>query len=279
MVYKSSFGRGFNSSILNSYVMSLLVCSFLSIILIFLSSNDSQILKKLRFSTISITKPLFIIVGKPLQMLDDSLNYVSKLKNANQINIKLREKNKLLTRELNKNNFLLVENYRLRNLLKIKEVDYVKKITARIIVDSYKDGGSLIYIDAGERDGLKINDIVFNEEGLLGRIAETGLSSSKVLTIFDENSVIPVISIETNKSFFIQGDKQKLKLKHIERRFDLKHGEIIVSTDAAGYFREGIRIGKVFKDLNEVFVIPFAKYTDSIYVNVLVYNFTNLFED
>ena len=279
MVYKSSFGRGFNSSILNSYVLSLLVCSFLSITLIFLSSNDSKILKKLRFSTISITKPLFIIVGKPFQMLDDSLDYVTKLKNANQINIELQEKNKLLTRELNKNNFLLVENHRLRNLLKIKEVDYVKKITARIIVDSYKDGGSLIYIDAGERDGLKINDIVFNEEGLLGRIAETGLSSSKVLTIFDENSVIPVISVETNKSFFIQGDEQKLKLKHIERRFDLKHGEIIVSTDAAGYFREGIRIGKVFKDLNEVFVIPFAKYTDSIYVNVLVYNFKKEFND
>ena len=70
-----------------------------------------------------------------------------------------------------------------------------------------------------------------------------------------------------------------MKLKHIERMFDLEHGEIVVSTDAAGYFKGGIRIGRVMKTLNEVFVVPFAKKTDSIYVNVLIYDFKNEFKD
>ena len=120
-----------------------------------------------------------------------------------------------------------------------------------------------------------MNDIVFNEFGIIGRIAELGKNSSKVLTIFDQDSVIPAFSLESKKSFLLEGDVDKLNLKHLENIFDLKHNEVVVTTDAAGYFKEGIKIGKVQKTLNKVFVQPFAKKSDSIYVNVLIYDFQN----
>ena len=279
MVLKSSFGRGFNSSILNSYVLSVFLCISFSTTLFVLSIVDAKTIKFLRYSTISFCKPIFIAVGKPFQIFNSSLIYVNEIMQVKEKNLVLLEENKKLTEELDKKNFLLLENQRLKNLLKIQEVDYVKKITARILIDAYKDAGSLIYIDVGKKDGLKINDLVFNEKGLLGRIIELGQNSSKVLTIFDENSVIPVVSVKTKQSFFVQGGTKRLELKHIEKKFDLKHGELVVSTDAAGYFKEGVKIGRVVKTLNEVFVLPFAKKTDSIYVNVLIYNFTNVFED
>ena len=279
MVYKSSFGRGFNSSILNSYVLSIMLCIFFSITLFVLSVIDAKTLKILRYSTISFSKPIFIAVGKPFQVFNSSLIYVNEIMQAKEKNLVLLEENKKLAEELDKKNFLLLENQRLKNLLNIEEVDYVKKITARILIDAYKDAGSLVYIDAGKKDGLKINDLVFNEKGLLGRIIELGQNSSKVLTIFDKNSVVPVVSVNSKKSFFLQGGNKRLELKHIEKKFSLKHGELVVSTDAAGYFKEGIKIGRVVKTLNEVFVLPFAKKTDSIYVNVLIYNFTNVYED
>ena len=279
MVYKTYFGRGFHSGILNSYVLSVLLCISFSITLFVLSVMDAKSLKFLRFATISFCKPIFIAVGKPFQIFNSSLIYINEIKLAKEKNEELLIENKKLAEELDKKNFLLLENHRLKNLLKINEVDYVKKITARILIDAYKDSGSLIYIDVGKKDGLKINDVVFNEKGLLGRIIELGQKSSKVLTIFDENSVVPVLSINTKKSFFLQGGNKRLMLKHIEKKFDLKHGEIVVSTDAAGYFKEGIKIGRVVKTLNEVFVVPFAKKTDSIYVNVLIYNYKNVFQD
>ncbi len=279
MINKSSFGRGFNSSILNRYVLSVLLCIFFSITLFVLSVIDAATIKFLRFSTISFSKPIFILVGKPFQIFNNSLIYINETMLAKEKNLVLLEENKKLAKELDNKNFLLLENQRLKNLLKVQEVDYVKKITARILIDAYRDAGSLIYIDVGKKDGLKINDLVFNEKGLLGRIIELGQNSSKVLTIFDENSVVPVVSVNTKKSFFVQGGNKRLELKHIEKKFGLKHGELVVSTDAAGYFKEGIKIGRVVKTLNEVFVLPFAKKTDSIYVNVLIYNFTNVFED
>ncbi len=59
----------------------------------------------------------------------------------------------------------------------------------------------------------------------------------------------------------------------IDQQFDLKHSETVVTTKAAGYFKEGIPIGKIVKTLNNVYVQPFAKISDSIYVNVLIFNF------
>ena len=280
MVFRSSsFGRGFQSNFLNKYVLSLILCLISSLILFILSITDSKALKTLRYNTISFSKPFLIFVGKPLDILNSTFVFIKELKEAKESNELLIEENRKLNKQLDKNNFLKLENYRLKNLLKIDETDYVKKITARKIIDSFKDGGSLIYIDVGKSDGLKINDIVFNENGLLGRVMELGSFSSKVMTIFNENSVIPVLSVKSRKSFFVEGSKSKLKLKHIERMFDLEHGEIVVSTDAAGYFKDGIKIGRVVKTLNEVFVMPFAKKTDSIYVNVLIYDFKNEFKD
>ena len=72
----------------------------------------------------------------------------------------------------------------------------------RILIDPYKNDDYSFVIDLGKNNGLKINDIVFNENGMIRRVAELGEFSSKVITLFDQDSVVPVFSIETKKSFF-----------------------------------------------------------------------------
>ena len=128
-------------------------------------------------------------------------------------------------------------------------------------------------ISIGKKDGLKINDIVFNENGMIGRIEELGETSSKVLMLLNENSVIPVISKESKKSFFVQGDVNQLKIKHLENSGSLLNNEVILTTDAAGYFKSGIIVGHVDKNNDEIIIQPIAKKSDSIYVSVLVYDF------
>ena len=79
MVHKSSFGRGFQSSILNRYVLSLILCCSFSVILLILSISDAQLIKSLRYTTISISKPIFIIIRKPFQVFNDSLTLLTFL--------------------------------------------------------------------------------------------------------------------------------------------------------------------------------------------------------
>ena len=275
MAYKASFSRGLKSGLLNPYGIEVFVCVLISLLLILASTAKTKIFLDFKYYVISISKPGLILVGKPFQFLNGSLIYFSDLKGAHKLNSELISENKNLKDEINKNTFLRVENFKLKKLLHIHEAHYSKKITARILIDSYAHENSRIFIDVGKENGLKVNDIVFNEFGIIGRIAELGKNSSKVLTIFDQDSVIPAFSLESKKSFLLEGDVDKLNLKHLENIFDLKHNEVVVTTDAAGYFKEGIKIGKVQKTLNKVFVQPFAKKSDSIYVNVLIYDFQN----
>ena len=100
MVYKSSFGRGFNSNILNSYVLNMFVCIFFSMILLFLSLSDSSFLKSLRFNTISICKPFFIVVGKPFQYVNDTFVFFREFKNAKKVNTTLLEENRNLKKKI-----------------------------------------------------------------------------------------------------------------------------------------------------------------------------------
>ena len=77
---------------------------------------------------------------------------------------------------------------------------------------------------------LKINDLVFNENGLLGRVSQVGTYSSKVLTIYSSDSVLPGISVNTKLSVFARGDGDRLVLKHLENKFKLEHNEFVIST-------------------------------------------------
>ena len=103
MVNKSSFGRGFNSSILNSYVLSLVLCIAIAITLFVLSILNNSFIKNARYSVISIGKPFFIIVAKPFQLINESLIYLSEIKDSNQLMKKLIEENTLLKKQLDKN--------------------------------------------------------------------------------------------------------------------------------------------------------------------------------
>ena len=279
MAFKSSFSRGINSSTLNRYVLEMVFCILFSLIVMGMSISKSNIIADIKYFVIISSKPGLIFASKPILFIQKGIEYFSRFKYFESINEQLEKENSFLRNEFNKINLLQIENYRLKSLLKLQDVDYVRKVTARIIIDGYRNDDSLIYIDAGKNDGLKINDLVFNENGLIGRVTEVGDYSSKVLTIFDRNSVIPGISVKTKNSVFIQGDVDKLKFKHLEKKFILDHGELIISTDAAGYFKEGIIIGKVVKSLNDVYVESTAKKTDSIFVNVLIFDFKKIFLD
>ena len=127
---------------------------------------------------------------------------MSNFKEIRNLNKSLTLENSELLEKINKNNFLEFENSRLKKLLNIDEKNYSKKLVGRILIDPYKNDDFSFVIDLGKKNGLKINDIVFNEKGMIGRVIELGDFSSKVITLYDQDSVIPVYSLKTKKIFF-----------------------------------------------------------------------------
>ena len=253
---------------------------FVSLCFFFFSSNQkSNFFIKVKYSVISFSEPGLKIITLPFEHINNSFYYLNDLSNLKQSNNELTYENNILKEKLKLSDFYEIENFRLKKLLNVENKDYAKKITSRVLINPYRSNDLAFFIDLGKIDGLKINDVVFNEYGMIGRVSELGKYSSKVLSILDEDSVIPVISKKTKKSFFIKGGgTKKLFLKHIDKKFELEHGELVMTTSAAGYFQQGISIGKVIKTLDDVYVEPFAKVSDSIYVNVLIFDFKNILE-
>ena len=279
MGYKSSFSRGINSGPLNRYILELTICITISLLFVLMSLSKSKTVHNIKYLVVAFSKPGLVFANKPFKLVSDSVQYFEGMGNYKTLNESLKKQNDFLKKEFNKVNLLEVENFRLKNLLKLQDVDYVQKLSARIIVDGYRNDNNSIYIDVGENKGLKINDLVFNENGLLGRVSQVGKYSSKILTIYSSDSVLPGISVDTKQPVFAKGDGDKLVLKHFENKFKLKHDELIISTDAAGFFKEGIIIGKIVKTLNDVYIQPIAKKSDSIFVNVLIFDFKKIFID
>ena len=274
MAYKSSFtSRGFRSGLLNPYGAEIFLCFLASVFFLTASYNKSNFFINFKYYVITFSKPGLMLVAKPFEIANNVFVFFSDFKEIKNLNISLEAENSELIDKVNRNNFLEYENLRLKKLLNINEKNYSTKLIGRILIDPYKNNDFSFVIDLGKKDGLKINDIVFNEYGMIGRVLELGDFSSKVISLYDQDSVIPVFSMETKQSFFVKGSDNKLLIKHFDGPFNLKHNEVLITTKAAGYFKEGIKVGKVKKTLNEVYVEPFAKLSDTIYVYVLVFEF------
>ena len=277
MAYKSSFtSRGFKSGLLNPYGAEIFLCILASLFFLIVSYNKSNFFINFKYYVITFSKPGLMLVAKPFDITNNVLVFLSNFKEIKNLNISLEAENSELKDKINRNNFLEYENLRLKKLLNINEKNYSKKLIGRILIDPYKNDDFSFVIDLGKKDGLKINDIVFNEYGMIGRVLELSDFSAKVITLYDQDSVIPVFSMETKQSFFVKGSDNNLLIKHFDSLFSLKHNEVLITTKAAGYFKEGIKVGKVKKTLNEVYVEPFAKFSDTIYVYVLVFEFDKI---
>ena len=279
MARKATFSsRSFNSSLINSYGLEMFFCFLVCIFFFFSSIQKNNFFISVKYNIISFSEPGLKIISFPFEFINNSLYYLSNLTELEQLNKELNLENNILKEKLRLSNSYEIENFRLKKLLDVDNKDYARKITSRILINPYRSNDLTFFIDVGKIDGLKINDIVLNEYGMIGRVAELGKYSSKVLSILDEDSVIPVISKKTKKSFFIKGGEKKLFLKHNEKPFEFEHGELVLTTSAAGYFQKGIPVGEIVKTLDDVYVKPFAKVSDSIYVNVLIFDFKNILE-
>ena len=142
-----------------------------------------------------------------------------------------------------------------------------------LIIDPSNFASSNFFIDVGSEDEVKINNPVFNDSGLIGRIISVSNNTSEVLLITDIKSSLPVLSSETNINFFVTGNNKGLEIRHIENPEILNDSEVILTTSSSGYFKEGIIIGTVKKSLDKTYIIPSASKNDSIFVKVLVYNY------
>lgn len=189
-----------------------------------------------------------------------------------QENKKLRQEIILLKQQVNNLKYVEYENAKLKKLLKYSKSLGLKDIQlARIISFSPNSWEKYIIIDLGEKDKLKVGDLVISNGYLVGKVTDIGKFSSKVTLVNDLDFKIPARTKITREYVFLKGAGKNAILKFVKKNQDIRVGDII-ETDSP----KGIPIGKVVKVedyptefFKKVEVEPFLKPFTLEYVLVL----------
>lgn len=161
-------------------------------------------------------------------------------------NQKFKAEHDFLLNQLNGKKELYLENARLRSLLSLKETAPYKVIAARVIARDPSNWPSIIIIDKGSSQRIKNGMVSVNFHGLVGRVVETGASTSKIMLVNDPNLSVSALIQRTRQEGLVCGSLGgSLIMKYLPKDCDIKISDNIVASGLTGTYPKGLAVGTV----------------------------------
>jgi len=163
------------------------------------------------------------------------------------------------------------ENERLQALLGFtEEYPQYEYVPAKIIASDPNSWFMEFTINRGANQGIVLNSAVVNEDGLVGRIIEVYPNSSKVLSIVDPQSAVPVVAQRSRDNGIAGGgidpytNEPEIRMSYLQNDADLVPGDTVVSSSLMGIFPMGIVVGEVKEVVREDSSEKYAIVTPSV---------------
>ena len=224
------------------------------------------------------------VISYPFNFLFDKINDYKDL-------INIREKYQDLLPKVDRIDSLTTENIELRKQIEaMKEelnIDYTingyEYLNATVISRNVSYWYNTITIDKGTYNGIEVDMVVVNSNGLIGRVVSTTTFTSdvKLLTTSDTNNKISIaISNGKNKLYGLIKDynynNNYLEVEGISNTESVSIGDYVYTSGLGGVFPSGILIGTVEEittdeyDLAKIINVKLsANFDDINYVAVL----------
>ena len=172
---------------------------------------------------------------------------VSGYYRAGSKNAELKREMELARIRLEEAKAVRQENVRLKGLLELQDKERQPVAVGRLVGSSSTSTRRFAYLGAGSDDGIEVGMPVRSPRGVVGRILETGDSSSRVLLLTDSESVLPVRRAGDEVVAFAEGRGDSLlRIKLINLGINpLKVGDLFVTSGAGGYYPPGIAVAIV----------------------------------
>ena len=253
---------------------SLLTLIFLSIFVIVLSNLNFKVIKFVKLGINEVIYRSSYIASIPENKLKQLASKFKSHMNLYEINEKELTKIKSFDQLKLQNEFLAVENKKLRELL--EESINSQEIFARVLIDKDSPYLKSVVLNKGTKDKVKIGMAVIDEVYLVGQIIEVNYTNSRALLLSDLNSKIPSVLEPDDLQVVVSGTGNNFgTIEHtqIDYKESFNNKEIIAYTSGlGGLFKPGIPIGKI--DNNSEGQINFySDFTQLNYVKIVSYNF------
>ena len=273
---RDDFVIAFRSAILkkkDKQRFSLLTLLFLSIFVLILSSFDLKIINYIKFGINEVVYRSSYLISIPE-------NKIQNIKHQLSTHLEIYSKYQDIKSELNilkeeklTNDFLKLENKKLRNL--INESVSSKEILAKVLIDKESPFLKSIVLNKGSKDNVKIGMAIMDGSYLIGKIIEINYTNSRALLLSDLNSKIPVMLLPDRIQAVISGTGENHGIiEYTKEKLDNEINEkdrIIYTSGIAGLFKSGIPVGRMFKNSNGR-INCFSNFTQLEYVKIVAFD-------
>src|SRR5687767_5000380 len=163
-------------------------------------------------------------------------------------NVDLRRKVASLTTENLKLRQSEGDLRRLRSLLAYSEQFNMQTSMAQTIMLDTAGRFKSIIIDRGSDDGVEVNDVIANANGLIGRVVLTTSDLAKVQLVTDNNCAVGSLVERTRRQGVVRGNgTNAIHMFDIASLADVQVGDRVLTAGIDGIYPKGIPIGVITK--------------------------------
>lgn len=188
------------------------------------------------------------VVSAPAKWVSNGANWFSSLFAGSEEVRKLRRENEALL-EWQQQARAMAERLDAYAKLHNVQLETIQGgVTARLVSEVSGPFSRAGLVNAGENQGIKLNWVVVNQYGLVGRVISVGKNSSRIIFISDNNSKMAVMGEISRARAIMIGDKSDAPyLEHLNLPPILGEGERLVTSGDDGIIPRGIAIGTAGK--------------------------------
>lgn len=257
-----------------SGALSSLIFVFLSLFVLSSSMFDPNSFSKFRLTATDFFAPAISAVNEPIARAASFVSMVSGLTQMQQENARLRAENERLRGWYMAAMTLQTENTALQDVLNVKLSKDLSYVTARVMMDNKNAFMKSLLVDVGTTDGVQANQAVVNEDGVIGRVLESGKTASRIVLLTDINSRIPVLIKNGDKTVkaILAGDNNGYPhFLHMTSDMALQDGAHVVTSGHGGVFPYGLPVGQVVQDgrADDVTLRPYADIDNAQFVRIV----------
>lgn len=253
----------------------------LSVAIMLIGRADPTLYERTRMAVTDVATPILETLSRPVAAAGEFVEDIKQLTVVFQENEALREENLRLRRWRAVAQELETENVRLRGVLHFVPEAPASFITGRVIGDS---GGAFlrsILVNVGESNGVRKGTAAVDGNGLLGRVAEVGGRSARILLVTDLNSRIPVLIGEGRDRAIMAGDNtDRPEIKYLSLESTVSAGDLVVTSGHGGAFPAGLPIGIVIiTERGDKRVQPFLRPERLEFIRMMDFGLTGVLQD
>lgn len=250
----------------------------LALILILLDSKNPEWFMQARSLSHAAMQPIYQASLAPSTLSHWAEGTMQSKESLRRENIRLTAELVQARADLQKQDYLLAQNARLKGILSTTQSAKYDMLLAEIIGTDTNPARQIVVLNKGAADGVEIGQTVIDENGVLGQIINAYPNTSRLLLITDEQQSVAVTVARTGQRAMVTGNGSidGLSLDYIFKTADVQAGDELISSGLGGRIPAGYKVGKVAgidttrtDNFADIAVIPAANFLNSSYVLIL----------